>query len=59
MEKPKFQLSRVSSQPVKDSELINDLKRVVNKLETHTLPQKVYGDLGQYDISTVIRRFGT
>lgn len=59
MEEPKFKLSRVSGQPVKDSELVDDLKRVVNTLETNTLPQRIYGDLGQYDISTVIRRFGT
>src|SRR3989339_1097811 len=59
MEKPKFHLSRVSGQPVKDSELIDDLKRVANELKTNTLPQSKYGELGQYDISTVIRRFGT
>lgn len=59
MEKPKFQLSRVSGQPVEDSELIEDLKRVVNGLGSNTLPQRQYGDLGKYDISTVIRRFGT
>jgi len=59
MEKPKFQLSRVSDQLVENSELIDDLKRVANELKTNTLPQRKYGDLGQYDISTVIRRFET
>jgi len=59
MKKSKFQLSRVSGQPVADSELIDDLKRVVNELGTNTLPQRQYGDLGKYDISTVIRRFET
>lgn len=59
MEKPKFHLSRVSGQPVEDSELIDDLKRVANELKTNTLSQSKYGELGQYDISTVIRRFGT
>jgi hypothetical protein len=59
MEKPQFHLSRVSGQPVEDSELIDDLKRVANDLGTNTLSQRKYGELGQYDISTVIRRFGT
>ena len=59
MERRKFHLSRVSGQPVEDSDLIDDLKRVANELKTNTLPQKKYGELGKYDISTVIRRFGT
>lgn len=59
MKNRNFILTRVSGQPVEDSELIDDLKRVVNNLKTNTLPQKQYGELGQYDISTVIRRFGT
>src|SRR4030042_2518400 len=59
MEKPKFQLTRVSGQPVENSELIYDLKRVASEFKTNTLSQKKYGELGKYDISTVIRRFGT
>ncbi|MFA5598528.1 MAG: HNH endonuclease [Pusillimonas sp.] len=59
MEKPKFQLKRVSGQPVNDNELIEDLKRVAQEQGANVLPQRIYGDYGNYDISTVIRRFGT
>ena len=57
--KPKFVLSRVSGTPVQDAELIKDLKKVAQELGTCTLGQKKYGELGKYDYSTVIRRFGS
>ncbi len=59
MGKLKFHLSRVSGQPVEGSDLTDDLRRVANELKTNTLPQRKYSKLGKYDVSTIIRRFGT
>jgi hypothetical protein len=59
MTEPIFKLSRVSGAPVSDDELIADLKRVALSLNSDTVPQKAYGDLGTFNYSTVIRRFGS
>ena len=59
MTEPSFKLSRVSGAPVSDSELIADLQRVAQALTSNTVPQKKYGEIGVYDYSTVIRRFGS
>ena len=59
VKKPLFKLSRVKGAPVSDSELLSDLKRVANLLNSKTVPQKKYGELGVYDYSTFIRRFGS
>lgn len=59
MTEPIFKLSRVSGAPVSDEELIADLLRVAQLLNTGTVPQKKYGAVGTYDYSTVIRRFGS
>jgi hypothetical protein len=59
MTEPIFKLSRVSGAPVSDDELIADLKRVALSLNSDTVPQKKYGDLGSFDYSTIIRRFGS
>lgn len=59
MSENQFELSRVSGQPVSDQELIIDLIRVAKLLQMETVPQKKYRDLGNFDDSTVIRRFGT
>jgi hypothetical protein len=54
-----FKLSRVSGQPVSDAELLADLKRVANVLGTSTVSQPKYREYGQYDYTTVARRFGS
>lgn len=59
MTEPAFKLSRVSGAPVSDAELIADLQRVAQSLNSSTVPQKKYGEVGAYDYSTVIRRFGS
>lgn len=59
MTAPTFKLSRVSGTPVSDAELIADLQRVAQSLNSNTVPQKKYGAVGTYDYSTVIRRFGS
>ena len=59
MTEPTFKLSRVSGAPVSDDELIADLQRVAQSLNSGTVPQKKYGTLGTFDYSTVTRRFGS
>lgn len=59
MTEPLFQLCRVSGAPVSDAELLADLQRVAQLLNSSTVPQKKYGEVGTYDYSTVIRRFGS
>lgn len=59
MKNPAFKLSRVKGAPVSDTELLLDLKKVAESLGLTTVPQKKYGELGIYDYSTLIRRFGS
>jgi len=59
MNKPVFQLSRVSGQPVSDAELLADLRRVAGLLGTTTVSQPKYGEHGSCDYTTVSRRFGS
>ncbi len=59
MTKQKFELSRVSGAPVTDEELLGDLRNVAQVLGQQTVPQKKYGEMGIYDYSTLIRRFGS
>ena len=59
MTEPAFKLTRVSGAPVSDAELIADLQRVAQLLNSGTVPQKKYGEVGAYDYSTIIRRFGS
>lgn len=59
MTEPLFKLSRISGASVLDAELIADLQRVAQLLNSNTVPQKKYGKVGAYDYSTVSRRFGS
>lgn len=59
MKKLQFKLDRVKGAPVDNAELISDLKRVAKLLKSETVSQKKYADLGIYDCSTLIRRFGS
>jgi len=54
-----FHVSRVSGQPVTDAELLADLRRVAHQLNTSAVSQPTYQKHGQYDFTTVSRRFGT
>jgi hypothetical protein len=45
----RFKLSRVKGAPVSDDELLADLKRVAQFLNSPTVPQKKYGKVGTYD----------
>ncbi|HYA39579.1 MAG TPA: HNH endonuclease [Candidatus Methylomirabilis sp.] len=57
--KQKYELSRVSGAPVADEELLSDLRNVAQIIGQQTVPQKKYGEIGKYDYSTLIRRFGS
>lgn len=54
-----FKLSRVSGQPVTDTELLADLKRVSEVLKVSTVSMPKYNEFGKYNNTTVARRFGS
>ncbi|MFA5427919.1 MAG: HNH endonuclease [Sulfurimonas sp.] len=55
----KFEFIRPSNAPVANEEIIDDLKAVAKKLQKSTVTQKDYGANGNFDCTTVSRRFGT
>jgi hypothetical protein len=59
MNKPAFQLSRVSGQPVSDAELLADLRRVARLLGATSVSVPQYRQHGHYDDTTTSRRFGS
>lgn len=58
-EKQTFRLSRVSGMPVEYDSLLADLRRVAESLGSGTAPLLKYRELGAYDDTTPIRRFGS
>jgi hypothetical protein len=54
-----FKWERVSGVPTADEELIADLKRVDLKNSGSNVTQKLYAEHGEFDCSTIIRRFGS
>jgi hypothetical protein len=58
MEK-KFTLERVRGAPVSSDDLIAELRRVAKEAGVEVVSQRVYGESGVYDPSTIIRRFGS
>jgi HNH endonuclease/Homing endonuclease associated repeat len=59
MTDPIFQLSRVSGVPVENDELLTDLRRVAELIGSEKITQHKYTELGLYDCSTHVRRFGS
>jgi hypothetical protein len=59
MNKPAFQISRVSGQAVSDMELLPDLRRVACLLGTAGVSMSQYRQHGLFEESTVSRRFGS
>jgi Homing endonuclease associated repeat len=59
MTDPIFQLSRVSGVPVENDELLADLRRVAELIGSEKITQYKYTELGLYDCSTHVRRFGS
>jgi hypothetical protein len=54
-----FKLTHVSGQPVGDAELIADLKRVAELLDSSTVSRPKYLEYGEYAHVTVAKRFGS
>ena len=59
MQSKRFEIERVSGQPVADEELIADLKQVAAETGKNTVGMKEYRRLGRYDDSTASTRFGS
>jgi len=59
MQKFKFEVTRPKNAPVKDDELLDDLRRVAQDQDSAKVTQKIYGEFGKYDVRNVGRRFGT
>lgn len=54
-----FKLSRVSGSPVSDDELIADLQRVAQSLNSKTMSSRKYRFLGAFAGTTIEQRFGS
>lgn len=59
MQDGKFQFVRAKNAPVADDEILTDLRRVAKEQGTDKITQKLYGEHGRYDSTTIGRRFGT
>lgn len=49
----------VKKTPISDSDLLHDISRVMSQVGHNRLTLKKYDELGKYNSSTVVRRFGT
>lgn len=54
-----FQYTSPKNTPITDEELLNDLKKVAKILDKKILTMKIYSKHGKFNVTTVIRRFGT
>jgi len=59
MNKPVFQLSHVSGQPVTIAELLADLRRVAELVAPSHMSRRRYAELGHYGVTTHHSRFGS
>jgi hypothetical protein len=59
MNEGRFQVSRVPGQPVTDAELLTDLRRVAELLESFTVSRPIYPKHGRYGVTTFNSRFGS
>lgn len=59
MDKQQFVFVNAKNGPVSEEQILDDLKRVSVDSATTKVTQKIYAQLGQYDVSTAIRKFGT
>ena len=55
----KFEFIPARKASVSEREILDDLKAVAKKLNEKAITQKKYAEYGQFDCSTVIRKFGT
>jgi len=58
MSDSKFKLERVPGAPVSTEELLADIRRVAESVNTNVVTMAVYDAHGKYYASTVARRFG-
>ena len=54
----RFEITRTKGAPVSDDELLSDLKAVSEIVQRKTVTQSDYKKYGNFEYSTVIRRFG-
>ena len=59
MDDTKFRLERVQGSPVSTEEILNDIRNVAESCGTKIVSQKLYSEFGNFDPTTVSRRFGT
>lgn len=59
MKKQNFRLDRVRGMPVEDNSLLADLRKVAESPGGDTVPLLRYREIGTYDDTTIIRRFGS
>lgn len=57
--KQKFEFIPAKNELITDDMILDDLKNVVQKFNVISLTQKIYTQYGQYDSTTVSRRFRT
>ena len=55
----KFTFVPAKSGPVSENEILEDLARVAKEYGKAKITQKVYEELGKFNVSTAIRKFGT
>lgn len=54
-----FTFIKAPNAPVSENEILDDLKRVAKEEETEKVSQRLYGEKGNFDVSTAIRKFGS
>ena len=54
-----FTFIKAPNAPVSDQDILDDLKRVSNELGLEKVTQRLYGENGQYDVTTATRKFGS
>ena len=59
MNDPRFRLERVQGAPVSNKDILSDIQRAASLAGTTVISQRLYSEFGQFDPTTVSRRFGT
>ena len=54
-----FTFIKAPNAPVSDQDILDDLKRVSSELCLEKVTQRLYGENGQYDVTTATRKFGS
>lgn len=54
-----FTFIKAPNAPVSEKDILDDLKRVSSELDLEKLTIRLYAENGQYDVTTVIRKFGS